>query len=248
VSDTPKWEVIHGDCLEVMREMPDNSVDAVVTDPPYSSGGMMRGDRTNTDVNAKYTQSGTAIVRPEFGGDSRDQRSFAFWCSWWLNECYRLCKNGAAIAVFTDWRQLPSTTDALQAGGFVWRGIAVWDKVGGRPVRARPRSQSEFVVWGSKGPMPFERDADMIAGVVSVTVKQDDKHHITGKPTEVMRWINGVAERGSLILDPFAGSGSTGVAAVLDKYSFIGIEREAAYVDIARRRIADAAAQTRLAL
>jgi len=202
---------------------------------------MVRGDRTNTNVTDKYVRTGTQIARPEFGGDSRDQRSYAFWCSWWLNECYRICRDGAAIAVFTDWRQLPTTTDALQAGGFVWRGIAVWDKVSGRPTKARPRNQAEYVVWGSKGPMDMERNAPMIPGVISVTVKQDDKHHITGKPTEVMRWINGVAERGGLILDPFCGSGSTGVAAVRDGYSFIGIERESAYVDIARKRITEAA-------
>lgn len=240
------WQVIHGDCLDVMRGLPDGCVDAVVTDPPYSSGGMMRGDRTSNNVTGKYQQSGTQIVRPEFGGDSRDQRSFTFWCSWWLNECYRLCRNGAAVAVFTDWRQLPSVTDALQSGGFVWRGIAVWDKVGGRPTMGRPRSQAEYVVWGSKGPMGTDRNAKMIPGVIQCTVRQDDKHHVTGKPTDVMRWINGIAEEGSLILDPFAGSGSTGVPAVGAGYRFLGIEREAAYVDIARRRIADAAAQGNL--
>jgi DNA modification methylase len=57
-----------------------------------------------------------------------------------------------------------------------------------------------------------------------------------------------IAEPGGVVLDPFAGSGTTGVAAALDGYDFLGIEREAAYVDIARRRIADAQAQTGLAL
>lgn len=239
----PTWEIIHGDCLEVMRGMADGSVDAVVTDPPYSSGGQYRSDRTNTDVRAKYQQGGVELVRPEFGGDSRDQRSYAFWVSWWLNECYRLCRDGAAVAIFSDWRQLPTTTDALQAGGFVWRGIAVWDKVGGRPTHSRPRSQAEYIVWGSKGPMPNERPAKSIPGVFPFALKMSDKHHLTGKPTEVMSWINGVAEEGSLILDPFCGSGTTGVAAIRSGHRFIGIEREAAYVEIARRRLTDAASQ-----
>lgn len=240
----PKWELRLGDALEGLRTMPDNTVDAIVTDPPYSSGGAFRGDRTGQNVTAKYVQTGTQISRPEFGGDSRDQRSFAFWCSWWLNECYRVARDGAAVAIFTDWRQLPTVTDALQAGGFVWRGIMVWDKVGGRPTMGRPRSQAEYVVWGSKGPMAMDRDAAMIPGVISCTVKPDDKHHVTGKPTEVMRWLVRIAERGGLILDPFAGSGTTGVAAIVEGYRFLGFEREPEYHAIATQRLEEADARS----
>lgn len=250
------WTLEQGDALEILRKMPDNLVDAVITDPPYSSGGAFRGDRLQGVVE-KYVQTGTELVRPEFGGDSRDQRSYGFWTAWWLNECYRICKDGAAVGVFTDWRQLPTTTDGLQAAGFVWRGICVWDKVGGRPTQGRPRSQAEYVVWGSKGPMPSDRAAKMLPGVlfepesdeppiaptIACTVRQDDKHHIAGKPTEVMRWINGLCERGGLILDPFAGSGTGGVAAIRDGYRYHGIEREAAYVAIARRRLEEATSQ-----
>jgi site-specific DNA-methyltransferase (adenine-specific) len=239
-------EVIHGDCLDVLRGMADASVDAVITDPPYSSGGQFRGDRM-AKPSLKYVQTGTDTVRPEFGGDNRDQRSYAFWCSWWLNECYRIARPGAAVAVFTDWRQLPTTTDALQAGGFVWRGIYVWDKGEGcRPTRGRFSSQSEFVVWGSKGAMPFERDAPSLAGVKKAPNRQADKFHMTGKPTDLMRHVVQFCERGGLILDPFAGSGSTGVAAVMEGRRFIGVEREAEYVEIARRRIAAAQAQPTL--
>jgi DNA modification methylase len=74
-------------------------------------------------------------------------------------------------------------------------------------------------------------------------------HHPTVKPLDLMRWLcRLVTPPGGLVLDPFTGSGSTGCAAVEEGFRFVGLEMEPAYVAIARRRIADAAAQTRLAL
>ncbi|MDP2794373.1 MAG: hypothetical protein Q8O25_09895 [Sulfurisoma sp.] len=62
------------------------------------------------------------------------------------------------MIVFSDWRQIPVTTDAMQAAGVTWRGIAVWDKTGGaRPYKGGFRSQAEYIVWGSKGPLKGER-------------------------------------------------------------------------------------------
>jgi len=73
--------------------------------------------------------------------------------------------------------------------------------------------------------------------------------HPNQKPRHIMaQLLRKVGTKDSLILDPFCGSGSTGVAAMQEGMRFIGIEREAAYVDIARRRIADAASQTKLDL
>jgi len=69
--------VIHaGEALNVLRTLPDGSVDAVITDPPYSSGGLHSGSRKQTP-NKKYTQSQVKNLRPEFSGDNRDQRSFS---------------------------------------------------------------------------------------------------------------------------------------------------------------------------
>jgi site-specific DNA-methyltransferase (adenine-specific) len=78
--------------------------------------------------------------------------------------------------VFTDWRQPPTTTDAVQAGGCVWRGIGVWDKTFGcRPARGRFAAQAEYFVWGSKGAMPYERAVECLPGVFTHTVKHSEK-------------------------------------------------------------------------
>ena len=114
-----------GDCLEVMREV--SGVDAVLTDPPYSSGGQYRTDRCGKSAAAKYSKA--EIDRtPDFSGDNRDQRSFGFWSTLWASLALQSCKPGAVAGFFTDWRQLPTTTDYMQAGGWVWRGIFAWAK------------------------------------------------------------------------------------------------------------------------
>lgn len=240
--------LIHGEALQVLLSMPDSSVDALITDPPYSSGGQYRGDRA-ARPNVKYINSEHVDRLPDFEGDNRDQRSWILWCTLWLTECHRVLKTGAPVAVFTDWRQLPSLTDALQAAGFVWRGIAVWDKGGGcRPCKGRPAAQAEYIVWGSKGPMPLDRGVPPLPGVHRVHLRRDDKHHVTGKPTDLMREVVKICEPGGVILDPFAGSGTTGVAALLEGYGFIGIEKSAHYHGVAQARLAVAASQARAAL
>jgi len=233
-----RFAVEQGNALSILAAFPDASVDAVVTDPPYSSGGMFRGDRmARTD--AKYTQTEFQGKRPDFAGDTRDQRAFAHWCAIWLGECLRASKPGAPIAVFTDWRQLPTVTDAIQAGGWVWRGVAVWDKTEGtRPRMGGFRSQSEFVVWGSNGGMDdaASKSVGCLPGVFRVPVLQDDKHHQTGKPTPLMAEIVKVCPPGGVVLDPFAGSGTTLVAALNTGRRAIGIEIVEEYAAIARAR------------
>lgn len=227
-----------GDCLDVMRSLPDASVDAVIADPPYSSGGQFRGDRMGKP-SVKYQSSGTVRAYHEFDGDNRDQRSFGFWCTLWLSECLRVARPGAPICLFADWRQLPITTDALQAAGWTWRGVAVWDKTeAARPQVGRFRAQTEFVAWGSKGGMAARRDVGCLPGVFRHVVRQDDKHHLTGKPTELMRAVVGICPPGGTVLDPFMGSGTTGVACVLTGRRFLGIELKPAYHEIVGRRLA----------
>jgi site-specific DNA-methyltransferase (adenine-specific) len=231
-------ELHRGDALAVLRGLPDASVDAVITDPPYSSGGLFRGDRA-ASTTTKYVQSGTKHPHPDFTGDNRDQRSFAFWSTLWLTECQRIARPGAFLLQFTDWRQLPTTTDVVQAGGWVWRGVAVWDKTeGSRPQLGRFRNQAEYVVWGTNGVHYTKAHPVVLPGVYRIPVRTADKFHLAGKPTELMRALCRITRPGGTILDPFMGSGTTGVAALAEGYDFVGIEREEAFSAIARARIA----------
>jgi site-specific DNA-methyltransferase (adenine-specific) len=237
------WAIHTGDCLRILQDLPSDHIAAVITDPPYSSGGAMRSDRM-ASTGRKYTLGGTLTHRTDFAGDNRDQRSYGYWSALWLGEALRVTKPGGVCLLFTDWRQLPVTCDALQAGGWIWRGIVPWDKTeSARPDKGRFRNQCEYVVWGSKGPLGLApSDAPCLPGVVRSRVLRSDKHHIAGKPTDVMRSLVRIAWQGGTILDPFCGSGTTGVAALLAGLDFIGCEAVPEYAERARERCAAAAA------
>lgn len=235
-------QIIHGDSLEILKSLPDESVDAVITDPPYSSGGMTHAERAK-DPAEKYVQTGTKITRPSFVGDNKDARSWLHWCILWLTECYRITRKGGYILMFSDWRQMPLASDALQFGEFTWRGVIAWDKTEGSraPHKGYFRHQCEYVLWGTKGSCPKATHAGPFPGCYRVSVKQSDKHHMTGKPTELMEQLVRVVPEGSVILDPFAGSGTTLVAAKKSGRNFIGIEKQKEYYDIAKNRIIEVA-------
>jgi site-specific DNA-methyltransferase (adenine-specific) len=225
--------IYHGDCFDILHDL--GGVGAVVTDPPYSSGGAFRGDRAQ-QTSAKYVQSGTAAYRPEFAGDNRDQRSFLAWSTLWLNAARRASVDGAPLVTFIDWRNLPVMTDAVQAGGWVWRNIATWHKPGVRMQRGRFSSSAEFVVYGTKGPA-----ASGVGSPQNVhrcaPVGGTEKEHIAEKPVDVLRWTMQVVPAGSTVLDPFMGSGTTMRAAKDCGFRSIGIEVDERYCEIAAQRL-----------
>lgn len=225
--------IYHGDCFEILHEL--EGIDAVITDPPYSSGGAFRGDRAQGTV-SKYVQSGTAAYRPEFAGDNRDQRSFLAWCALWLNAARRASRPGSVLCSFIDWRQLPTLTDAVQVGGWTWRNIATWWKPSIRMQRGAFSSSAEYVVYATNG--PSNTDFDGAPQNVFKCPTVDEKKHIAEKPEEVMRWVMQVVRPASMILDPFMGSGSTLRAAKDSGHRCIGIEVDERYCEIAAKRLA----------
>jgi len=232
------WCIVEGEALATLQALPAASVGAVITDPPYSSGGFTRGDRTS-DAAVKYS----AADRPlgTFTGDSRDQRSFAYWCALWLSAAQRATVQGGPVVQFTDWRQLPSTTDAIQAGGWVWRGIWVWAKPGGtvRPMMGRFSSSCEYAVWGTNGPALDLPEVGVLPGHLEAAIPRgDERVHLTQKPEAVMEAVVRISPPGSVVLDPFTGSGTTGIAALRLGRRFIGVEQDAGYAQVARERLA----------
>lgn len=228
----------HGDALAVLASLPDSSVDAIVTDPPYSSGGFTRGDRTG-NTTAKYVSSGTQRDLVDFAGDNRDQRGYAHWCALWLGEALRVCKPAGVCLLFSDWRQLPTTTDALQAGGWVWRGLVPWAKPTARPQAGRFTAQAEYVAWGSRGGMGMDYSVPALPGWYLINAPRD-RDHITQKPLELMRHLVRIVPKGGTVLDPFAGSGTTGVAALHEGRRFVGVELVEHFASVARDRLRQA--------
>lgn len=222
-----------GDALEVLPALGPARFGGVLCDPPYSSGGASLTDRSRP-TSAKYQSSENRGLYPEFQGDTRDQRSYLAWSTLWMSRARQLTAPGAICAVFSDWRQLPVTTDAMQCAGWVWRGVVPWDKTErGRPQMGRYRAQAEYVVWGTNGPRPLK--GPVAPGVFRLPVPHV-KHHIAGKPVALMEGLLSVMD--GPILDPFMGSGTVGLACGQLGLSYVGIEVEPAYYEIALNRLA----------
>lgn len=166
--EDPALTLYQGDALAVLQSFPPLCVDAVITDPPYSSGGLMLSAR-QADPAAKYQNNGTVKTYPPMFGDNRDQRSFIMWATLWLAECWRVARDGSPLLMFSDWRQLPAMTDAVQAAGWTWRGVVVWHKRTGRPLRGEFRREAEFVIFASKGRLGY-RGPRCLPGLYAHTV------------------------------------------------------------------------------
>lgn len=233
--DGENYTLHSGDCLPILKELETASIDGLITDPPYSSGGMVRSDRSNKSTLAKYSESQKL---QDFAGDNRDQRGWAYWMHLWLSECMRVIKPGGVVLLFTDWRQLPTTTDILQGAGFVWRGIVPWHKPIARPTMGRFTANCEYVVWGSVGHMSTDTEQKPLPGFYSVSAPTD-REHITQKPVNLMRSLVKIVPENGTVLDPFMGSGTTGVAALAENRKFVGVEMLPHFYDISVRRLAE---------
>ena len=237
------WQVIHGDCLDVMRGLPDGCVDAVVTDPPYCSGSV--GESQRVAAKGQGLRSENVRRLGWFTGDNMGTAGLMFLLRSVAFEAARVAKPTGSFLVFCDWRMAPNIIPAIESAGLRYQNLLVWDK-GHFGLGRGFRAQHELIAHFSFGAPEYH--AATCGNVIRAgRVTAANREHQTEKPTDLMaRLIEVVAPDDGVVLDPFAGSGSTGVAALLNSRRFIGIEREAAYVDIARHRIADAAAQGNL--
>jgi len=210
-----RWQVIEGDCLDVMRALPDGCVDAVVTDPPYGF---------SHSSNWKDSAWRNQVIAGDDSTDSRD--TVVAWAS----------ERDLPWLAFGSWKRNPP------AGT---RGVLIWDKgpASGMGDLSFPWKLSWEEVYVGGPRWSGHRDGGVIQGHTVVTWATKGRNHPNEKPVSLMRYLTSRLPANSLILDPFCGSGSTGVAAIQEGHRFLGIEREPAYVAIARRRIADAAAQ-----
>lgn len=216
-----QWCVVTGDCLQILPTIPAGSVGAVVTDPPYGTG---------------------AWIRPESGAgsDCRAVHSLEEWDTWdqrWLEDADRLA--GGRVGLFCAQVNLPHVFSWIC--GRQWR-LCVWTKTDPRP-RFGGQPAYAFECFVAVGGVQACSGTDVVmASSPRLNRDADGTGHPHQKPIEAAVWaVEIVAPAAALVLDPFTGSGTTGVAAIQSGRRFIGIEIDEKYAQIARRRIADAA-------
>ena len=200
--------------------MPDNSVDAIVTDPPYGIDfqSARRTDKTKW--------------KPKIANDKSPY-------IWFLPEAFRVLRDGGALLCFTRFDTENDFRWAMKLAGFTTKSQIIWDKQvhGMGDLTGDFASQHENIILATKGRflLPSKRPKT----IVSVQrVSPSKLKHPNEKPIELMEYlIKAVTPRGGLVLDMFMGSGSTGVAAIKNGFEFIGIELDADYCKIAEARI-----------
>lgn len=229
-------DIVKSDNLDAFLDLNLASFDAVITDPPYASGGMTTASRKNTTTK-KYQLGGTLKTYPDFDNDNRDQRSHFLWSIEWMRRALSVTRPGGWLIIFSDWRQLPLTSDALQVAGWEWQGIVPWDKTEAcRPSPGMFRNQSEYALIATRG----KRDSSHLvypAGVFRTRLNPNKKLHLTAKPVDLMEHLMSVLRPGSKVLDPFMGSGTTLIAAINRGHDATGIELSGAYYDITKTRL-----------
>jgi DNA modification methylase len=215
-------EIIQGDCLEVMRGMADASVDAVVTDPPYLRVG---------------GASASSISRATFSTTPQERQFFDLWMREVWREWSRILKPTGAMFLTIDWRGAHSCEAAANGTPLAFGGVGVWDKEQFGMGHMLRHSYECFVVarmpdWERR--TASERDV----WTIKWSSRNSAYGHDAEKPVALMeRAVTLLTSAGDLVLDPFTGTGTTGEACARLRRRFIGIEREAEYVAVARRRL-----------
>lgn len=237
--------VYHGNVFKILPLIK-GKFNAVITDPPYSSGGAFRSDRNQSTLK-KYVMDKYRHRYQNFSGDNRDQLALMFWCMGWMSDLLEIAEPGGLLFNFIDWRGIPVIANSMQMGGWIWRGVMPWNKTeASRPQRGFFRSQCEYIMTGSAGSLGGEqaRESDVCApGFFTRPVLGKDKMHPSGKPLELMRDIISILPAESRVIDCFAGSGSTGIAAAEAGHECVLIEKDAHYFDLICKRLADHAAR-----
>jgi adenine-specific DNA-methyltransferase len=203
-------KVILGDCLERLRKMPSASVDMVLTDPPYAVRYTDRAGRTlANDDNTRW-------IFPAFA------------------ELYRVLKPDSYCVSFYGWSKLDRFFAAWREVGFRPVGHFVWVKRYASCARhTRMRHEQAYLLAKGYPPLPKEPPSDILEWAYT-----GNKLHPTQKPVAgLVPLIRSLTKPGAIVLDPFAGSGSTGVAAVKCGRRFILIEKDDAYYRAAYHRL-----------
>lgn len=218
-------EVLHGDCLELMREIPDGSVDLIVTDPPY-----LMNYRSNRRVKSD-----------KFRHIENDVDSHEL-ISNYNKECHRILKENTAIYMFCSWHHIDFFKTEFEKY-FKLKNLIVWNKNnhGSGDLKGAYAPKHEFILFGHKGRTLFREKR--VPDVMDFA-KIPSKHlaHPTEKPTELLDvFIRNSSDVGDVVFDGFAGTGSTGISAMQNGRKFIGCEIDGEYARIANERLAEVA-------
>jgi site-specific DNA-methyltransferase (adenine-specific) len=245
----PINQVIHGDCIEILAKLPENSIDVVFADPPYNLQLQQDLYRPNmTKVDAVVDQW------DKFSGFAEYDQ---FTCNW-LTACRRVLKESGTIWVIGTYHNIFRVGSIMQDLDYWILNDVIWIKTNPMPNfrGVRFSNAHETLIWAQKkrgSPYVFNHhdlkslndDLQMRSDwTLPLTNNKErikingSKAHSTQKPSALLyRILMSSTNPGDIVLDPFFGSGTTGAVAKMLQRNWIGIEQEKKYINIARSRI-----------
>lgn len=230
-----------GDCIEEMKKIPSGKVDVVFADPPYflSNGGLSihNGKVVSVDKGDWDKKANCADV--------------GAFTKAWLSECFRLLKPDGTIWVSGTTHNIFDVQKAMSGIGFRLLNMIIWHKVDPPPLiyKNKFKFSYEMIIWAGKAKNHyfnyqemFDANGEEMHDVWSLpAVQMEEKtfgYHPTQKPIALLnRIVLASSRKDDVVLDPFMGSGTTGVAAKRFGRKFVGIEKDESFFELAKRRI-----------
>lgn len=221
------YKLLQGDCLELMKNIPDSSIDLIITDPPYKTitGGDSNGKNS---VRPKGMLSGNRKLFTHQNDIKPEQ---------WIPELFRVLKDNSHCYIFTNHLNMQTMLNESDKVGFKLHNILVWEKNNCTPSQFYMKN-CEYILFLRKGKAKWINNIGDSKTVHKFQNIIGNKQHPTEKPVDLIQfYIENSSSENDLILDPFMGSGSTGVACLNTNRNFIGIELDSNYFEIAKQRI-----------
>jgi site-specific DNA-methyltransferase (adenine-specific) len=249
VERLPFNSILHGDCIEVLGTLPENSVDLIFADPPYNL--QLRNDL--------YRPNMTKVAAVNDGWDKfEDFKAYDEFTRAWLSACRRVLKETGTIWVIGSYHNIFRIGAIMQDLGFWILNDVLWIKSNPMPNfrGVRFTNAHETLIWAQKkqgtkykfnhhsmkalnDDLQMRSDWEIPLATGKQRIKTNgSKAHSTQKPEALLyRVIMASSKPGDVILDPFFGSGTTGAVAKKLGRRWIGIERDRTYVKVAQKRI-----------
>ena len=218
-----------GNSVELLKELESNSIDLLVTDPPYKvATGGVPSENNNVTLNKNrpkgiLTEHSQLIkIIPKF--------------SEWIPECYRVLKNETHAYFMINSSNLLELANEVEKAGFKIHNILIWRKNNCTPSQFYMKN-CEYVIFCRKGKAKYINNMGDSKIVHDFNNIIGNKVHPTEKPVELMKYyIENSSKENDIVLDPFMGSGSTGVACLESNRKFVGFEIDENYYQIATDR------------
>lgn len=217
--------IYNDDCIKGMRSIPDESIDLIVTDPPY-----LMNYKTNRrkDKTHKFCTEIAGDDNPDLIKD-------------YVKECYRILKNDTACYMFCNTNKVDVFKRELESVGFIVKNMIIWVKnnhTAGDLV-AQYGKKYEIIFYVNKGRCPI-RDGRITDVWEFPKVSSKDQVHQNQKPVELIKQcIEKSSDPGAIVFDGFMGSGTTAIACIDTDRHYIGYELDPEYYKIATDRILD---------